>query len=182
MKRAIRKEIKSKLALQPPAERARKSALIKEKLFKLEEFRKAKRVMFYVSTDEEVATKEMIKETLKMGKKVCVPIILEEENRILASEIDESCVLREGPLYGIYQPEERSLRPVDKEGIDVVVVPGVAFDCCNVRLGRGRGYYDRFLKDFPDKTKTIGLAFDFQVVDKLPKDSHDIPVSKIITA
>jgi 5-formyltetrahydrofolate cyclo-ligase len=52
----------------------------------------------------------------------------------------------------------------------------------NVRLGRGHGYYDRFLCGLPDTTKTIGLAFDFQVVDNLPKDSHDIPVWKTITA
>jgi len=181
MKHIIRKEIIGRLRAQGPEERARKSSLIKGKLFKLEEFKKAKRVMFYVSTDEEVSTKEMISETLKMGKKVCVPITFEEEKRIEAGEIDDSCVLRKGP-YGIYQPEGCDIKPVNKEKIDLVVVPGVAFDRCNVRLGRGHGYYDRFLKDLPDSTKTVALAFDFQVVEAVPKDSHDIPVSKIITA
>ena len=64
----------------------------------------------------------------------------------------------------------------------LIIVPGIAFDKNNMRLGRGHGYYDRFLSGIPNKTKTIGLAFDCQVVEDLPKDSHDIPVWKTITA
>ena len=70
---------------------------------------------------------------------------------------------------------------VDAERIGLVIVPGVAFDIKNGRLGRGKGYYDRFLEKLPPGKTTIGLAFDFQIVKDLPKDSHDIPVSKVIT-
>ena len=63
----------------------------------------------------------------------------------------------------------------------MVVVPGVAFDKKNNRLGRGKGYYDRFLKMLPFSTPTIGLAFDFQIVENLPvKEPHDVPVSQVI--
>lgn len=181
MKHRIRKEIRGKLGLQSKEERAEKSALVKEKLFRLEEFKKAECVMFYVSLPEEVDTSEMIGEALKAGKKVCVPITIEDSRSLVASEIDESSILEKGPC-GTRQPKESDLRPVPLEDIDLVVVPGVAFDCCNVRLGRGHGYYDRFLKLLPKDTVTIGLAFDFQLVEGLPKDSHDVPVSKTIAA
>ena len=169
------------MGLQPQGERAEKSRLIKHKFFGLEEFKRAKCVMFYVSLPEEVDTSEMIGEALEMGKRVCVPITLEDSRSIIASEIDGGSVLEKGP-YGIGQPKETDLKAVPLEDIDLVAVPGVAFDCCNVRLGRGHGYYDRFLKLLPKGTPTIGLAFDFQVVDNLPKDSHDVPVSRTITA
>ena len=84
--------------------------------------------------------------------------------------------------FGIFQPRAGHVREVPLEDIDLVIVPGVAFDKYNMRLGRGHGYYDRFLSSLPDRTKTIGLAFDFQVVENLPKDSHDIPVSRTIAA
>jgi 5-formyltetrahydrofolate cyclo-ligase len=123
----------------------------------------------------------MISETLEMGKRVCVPFTLEDSKSIVASEIEDLGVLKPGP-YGIYQPEESRVRPVPLEDIDLVVVPGVAFDSCCIRLGRGHGYYDRFLSALPKDTETIGLAFDFQVLERLPKDPHDVPVSKTITA
>ncbi len=181
MKDSIRKEILKKLIAHPALERAARSRKIKDKLFQEEEFKKAKCVMFYVSTEEEVDTYRMIFEALEMGKRVCVPVILKGLKKIVASEIKGSSALRKGP-HGIYQPKESTINPVSLEDIDLVVVPGVAFDSCNIRLGRGYGYYDRFLCGLKEETKTIGLAFQFQVVDSLPRDSHDIPVSKTITA
>jgi 5-formyltetrahydrofolate cyclo-ligase len=74
------------------------------------------------------------------------------------------------------------VKEVPLEDIDLIIVPGIAFDKKNVRLGRGHGYYDRFLCALPNKTRTVGLAFDFQVVEHLPQDSHDIPVWMTIAA
>ena len=165
-----------------PLAKSRKSDIIKRKLFNGEEFKKAKLVMFYVSLEDEVDTLAMIDEALEMGKRVCVPVILKEEKRLIASEIRDREKELECQHFGICQPKKGFLREVPLEDIDVVIVPGVAFDKSNLRLGRGHGYYDRFLCCLPKRTKTIGLAFDFQVVDALPKDPHDIPVSKLITA
>jgi len=181
MKHAIRKEIRTKLSLLPEEERLRKSELIRVKLFRGREFRDARCVMWYVSTEEEVDTRRMIEETLRMGKRVCVPVVLKGSKKMVVSEIQESDILHKG-CYGIYQPSDSSVDPVPLEEIDLVVVPGVAFDHGNVRLGRGHGYYDRFLCNLPKDVTTIGLAFDVQLVEKLPRDSHDVPVSKTITA
>ena len=182
MKHKIRHEIRSKIKTQSELEKSRKSGIIKDKLFGLEEFKKAKVVMFYVSLKDEVNTLSMIDDAAKTGKRVCVPVILKEEKRLIAGEIKDRVKDLERQHFGIFQPKAGHVREVPFEDIDLVIVPGVAFDKYNMRLGRGHGYYDRFLSSLPDRTTTIGLAFDFQVVDNLPKDSHDIPVSKTIAA
>lgn len=182
MKHKIRKEIKNKLSQYSTLEKAEKSGIIKIKLFNEEEFKKAKVVMFYVSLKDEVDTYLMIDEALKAGKRVCVPVILKEEKRLIAGEIHNRLKDLESQHFGIYQPRQDRVREVPLDDIDLVVVPGVAFDKKNIRLGRGHGYYDRFLSGLPGSAKAIGLAFDFQVLENLPKDPHDIPVSKTITA
>ena len=182
MKHKIRTHIKEKIKTYSVLEKAGKSAIIKDRLFNEEAFKKAKLVMFYVSLKDEVNTLSMIDEAVKMGKRVCVPVILKEEMRLMAGEIKDRAKDLERQHFGIYQPKAGHVREVPLDDIDLVVVPGVAFDRNNVRLGRGHGYYDRFLCCLPKHTRTIGLAFDFQVVEHLPKDSHDIPVTKTITA
>lgn len=182
MKHKIRKEIKEKIKLCSDLEKTRKSGIIKDKLFNEEGFKKAKVVMFYVSLKDEVDTLSMIDEALKVGKRVCVPVIFKEDKRLVAGEIKDRNEDLESQHFGIYQPRQGRVKEVPLHDIDLVVVPGIAFDRNNVRLGRGHGYYDRFLSGLPEKTRTIGLSFDFQVVDSLPRDSHDIPVSKTLTA
>lgn len=181
MKHKIRKEIRDKIKSYSELEKSQKSGIIKNKLFGEEEFKKANVVMFYVSLKDEVDTLSMIDEAIKAGKRVCVPVILKEEKRLIAGGIKDRKEDLESQHFGIYQPRKGHVREVPLEDIDLIVVPGIAFDRKNVRLGRGHGYYDRFLCALPKKTKTIGLAFDFQVVENLPQDSHDIPVWKIVS-
>ena len=181
MKRKIRSEIKNKADGYSELEKLKKSAIIKDRLFKEEEFKKANTVMFYVSLKDEVNTFSMIDEAITAGKRVCVPVILKEDRKLIAGEIKDRKEDLESQHFGIYQPKAGRVKEVPLCDIDLVVVPGMAFDKNNVRLGRGHGYYDRFLCSIPNKTKTIGLAFDFQVLENLPKDSHDIPVWKTIT-
>ncbi len=182
MKHKIRKHIKSILKSYSELEKSTKSDIIKNRLFNEEAFKKAKVVMFYVSLKDEVDTYPMIDEALKAGKRICVPVILKEEKRLIAGEIHNRIKDLESQHFGIYQPRQDRVKEIPLDDIDLVVVPGVAFDKKNIRLGRGHGYYDRFLSGLPKTTKTIGLAFDFQVVENLPQDPHDIPVSRTITA
>lgn len=181
-KASFRKEIKEKLDRQNNEQRLQKSFSIKEKLFQLAEFKRAEYIMFYLATKEEVQTQPMIDEALKIGKKILVPVILKGENRIIASRIEDlKGELAPGP-HGILQPRDVCIRKVPPEKIDLAVVPGLAFDRQNRRLGRGGGYYDRFLVSLPADIPRIGLAFDFQLVEALPALSHDIPVTKAISA
>lgn len=157
-----------KLKTQKEVNRLRKSNLIKKKLFSSKVYKKAKTILFYASFDGEVDTKGMLKQALKAGKRVALPVMVEAKKSIIPSLVfDLHKELGIGP-YGITQPRKDYLRPVDLSDIDLVVVPAVAFDKQGNRLGRGKGYYDRFLKNLPQTTPTIGLAFDFQVAEKLP--------------
>jgi 5-formyltetrahydrofolate cyclo-ligase len=177
-KELIRKETKKKIKSLDKKERSKKSSVIQEKLFILDLFKKANTVMFYFSTEDEVDTERMISEACGMGKRVALPKIVGD--KIQPSLYKEGDKLKKGP-YGIYEPDDKTSRPISEREIDLIVVPGVAFDKRGNRLGRGKGYYDRFLKTAPSTAYTVGIAFDFQVVDNLPTDSQDIPVRKLIT-
>ena len=182
MKYKIRAHIKKLMGTHSELEKSEKSDIIRGKLFKEEMFKKAKVVMFYVSLKDEVDTLPMIDEALKAGKRVCVPVILKEEMKLIAGEIKDRKADLEKQHFGIYQPKKDKVREIPLKDIDLVVVPGIAFDKNNVRLGRGHGYYDRFLSGLHEGTNTIGLAFRFQVLEDLPKQPHDIPVTKTIAA
>jgi 5-formyltetrahydrofolate cyclo-ligase len=138
--------------------------------------------MFYISKGGEVDTIPMIKEAIQRGKKVVVPITLSGEKELAVSLISgNERELEVGP-WGIKQPKRAYIRPINLKNIDVVVVPGLAFDTKNNRLGRGGGYYDCFLKKLPESISTIGLAFDFQIVENLPTASHDTKVQTLLTS
>lgn len=169
------------ISKQNEEERKKKSQIIKRLLFKLKEFKKAKLILFYLSFKGEVDTLPMIKEALKKGKKIAVPICDKKTKKIIPCQIQSlQGVLKEG-CYGILEPKK--FKPIDPEWIDLVIVPGLAFDKdCN-RLGRGLGYYDRFLAQIPITASRIGLAFDFQVLKTLPYlESHDMPINRILFA
>lgn len=183
-KATIRKEVLAKQAGLSKAERKRRSSRISAKLFLCPEFKRAKVIMFYVSKEGEVDTSEMIKAALKSGKEVLVPVTLRKERKLIPSRlIDYDKELGSGP-YGIPQPKAEFIRPVEPDQIDLILVPGLAFDKSGNRLGRGAGYYDRFLLllKVPKETTKIGLAFSFQVLPSLPKKYHDLPVDKVLSA
>jgi len=178
-KEQVRKETLTSLKLQDKDEALKKSKRIKKRLFSLPEFKKAKVVMLYASMADEVSTEEIIDEVLEMGKRVVLPLLVSPD-KIVPKEITSRKKDLEKGSFGIYEPKNCQ-RKVQLGSIDLVIVPGVAFDKKNVRLGRGKGYYDEFLSKLTPGVTTVGLAFDIQIVDILPKDSHDKPVSKVIT-
>ncbi|MCX5716447.1 MAG: 5-formyltetrahydrofolate cyclo-ligase [Candidatus Omnitrophica bacterium] len=180
-KQKLREEILKKLRSQDREELFKKSLLIEEKLFELEEFKKARCVIFYVSFGGEVHTHRMIDESIQMGKLVGVPCVIEgKEDLVISLITDRTRQLERGPL-GIKQPKVGEIKPIQYEDMDLVVVPGVAFDANNNRLGRGKGYYDRFLKKLSHKTTTAGLCFDFQITESVPALPDDIPVRMLLS-
>jgi len=181
LKNAVRKEIKGQLREQTPSLRDEASRRIQEKLISSEEFISARIVMSYVATDTEVDTAYLNRKTLENGKRLVVPVIDVERQEIIAKELESIEDLIKGP-FGIYEPRNGLEKQVTGEEIDLIIVPAIAYDKHNMRLGRGKGYYDRFLsgKGLSRKT-TVGLAFHFQIVNLLPSDSHDMPVSTVIT-
>lgn len=182
-KEALREKMRQKLNCQTGSERRKKSLVIQKKLFAQKDFLASRCVMLYVSKETgEVETGPVIKKALKMGKKVALPVTLVREKRIAPvylTGLREG--LRKGP-YGIYEPRKsKSKRQVKLKDIDLVIVPGLCFDRNNNRLGRGQGYYDRFLERLPDGTPRIGLGFRFQLLKKIPTTKNDISLTKVIT-
>ncbi len=173
----IRSKILLKLKLQKEADRNRKSRRIKEKLLKAAVFKKAKKVMFYVAFGGEVETTEMIKEARKSGKIIAVPVCMANRISIRPCILNYNAGLIKGP-YGVLEPAVKRYLSLDE--LDLVIVPGVAFDKKGNRLGRGKGCYDSFLKKIPRDTPSIGLAFDFQILPSLPTEAHDVGVQQVL--
>lgn len=180
-KQALRKLMLTRLRNQKEEQAEKRSLKIKEKLFKLKVFKQAKIVMFYLALKDEVGTRLMIEEAIALGKRVAVPTCDIRHKKILPCLVTglEAKDFKRG-AYCIDEP--RCKRPVAPEKIDLCIVPGVAFDAEGNRLGRGLGYYDRFLSAIPADTPKIGLAFRFQVLKHLTSLPHDISVDKVLFA
>jgi len=178
-KRQIRSKILFKLQSQKEEIRNRKSKVISKKLLRRAVYKKAKIVMFYLSKNREVNTQEMISAALAQGKVIAVPVVDRKTNMITPCKIGLGTRFTVGQ-YGILEPVKKCR--IAPEKIGLVVVPGVAFDKKGSRLGRGKGYYDRFLASLPGSVPRIGLAFDFQILPYLPVYPHDLSVDSIISA
>lgn len=180
VKASMRKEVTQKRDSLSRKDIFEKSRSIKSKLFKLPEFIKSDTVSFFVNFKSEVETVNMIEESIKMGKRVIVPVVVSGQKDLLLSELKSLDELYPSK-FGILEPESMFIRPVDEREIEVLITPGVAFDEEGFRIGYGGGYYDRLIKKLPDRCKTIALAFEIQMVDRVPREEHDMKVHMIIT-
>lgn len=154
---------------------AEKSQNIALRLLELKEYKDAQRVLFYVSTPEEVDTHFLIQEALNQGKEVFAPKIKDEKVWICPLHSYED--LKPGH-FGILEPCEPA-SPTHPAEMDLILVPGIVFDRRGHRIGYGKGHYDRLLKD--TKGFTVGLAFDDQIIEEIPNEAHDIPLDLILT-
>ena len=179
MKKDIRSTILKKRGSMPLLEVQKKSKLIKEQIFQMQEFREAKTILFYVSYDNEVDTHEMIKESLGMKKQVVVPKTDMKNRTIICSSLTKWDDLLSG-AYNILEPRQECVNEVSPESIDLMIIPGVAFDCQGNRIGHGMGYYDRLLQK-KMSAHCVGLAFELQIVESIPSEKHDVKVEKIVT-
>ena len=131
-------------------------------------------VMAYYSLPDEVCTRQLLDELVDDGKIVLLPKVLDDETMEL-HRYQSSADLREGAFH-IMEPVGEAF--TDFEKIDIVLVPGMAFDAAGHRLGRGRGYYDRFLMAHPHFWK-VGVCFPFQRVPEVPKELHDVCMNEV---
>lgn len=181
-KNSIRSSILARLRSQTKRERRQKSQEIKRRLFKTDCFKAAHTIMFYVSLGYEVDTWGMIEEALKLGKRVMVPVTVKRTKRLIPSEITGPTRQLRKSNFGVYEPKQEHIKAVPLDAIDMVIVPGIAFDRKGNRIGHGKGYFDRFLKGLPKKIPTFGLGFSFQLLDRIKTLRWDRPVTMVITA
>lgn len=181
LKKEIRKkilEIKNALSTEIIQEKSRR---IFEELKKKDFYSNANNVMLYISFGSEVMTRPIIDDLLSRGKRVFIPVTVPATKALIVSELKDYEEDLQVGHFGVMEPKEEALRPVEPNILDLVIVPGVAFDQRGYRIGYGGGYYDRFLPRLPEKTTTVSLAFDMQLIDEVPISQYDIPVQYILT-
>lgn len=178
-KKIIRKEILNKRKSLEENQHKIFSDNIINSILNSSHYKDAKTIMTFISFSDEVDTHDFIKKSIKIGKKIVVPITFPETKELKPSEVKDFNELELG-YYDILTPKEEFIRYIDPREIDLVIVPGVAFDRSGYRVGYGGGYYDRFLSKLPNVVK-IAIAFDLQIMDKVPREDFDIPVDYIFT-
>ena len=174
-KKELRFKIKQLKRELPEEVKQREVSVVNEELEQHSSFKDATHILMYWAMADEMSTREFILKWYR-HKKIYLPVVKGDDLEIFLFEGEDSLVA--GEKYGIPEPAGEKL--LDESKLDVVIVPGVAFDNQNNRMGRGAGYYDRILKRLPT-AKKIGLAFGFQMIDEVPVEPHDIPMDVVIT-
>ena len=155
------------------------SRKIEENLFSCEDFLNRDSVLYYLSFEKEVRTDDMIARSLKFGKKVYVPRVVEAENKLEICEIESLETGFQVNGFGIREPS--GVPAASPTKIDAIVTPGLAFDSTGGRIGFGGGYYDRLFMELPVNSLRLGVAYDFQIVDSLHQDVWDKKLHKVFT-
>lgn len=171
-KNTLRKEIRAEKKSRTKNELYQQSANVMQQLSVHPQFLKAKTVMLYASLPDEVQTLEFI-EQWRSKKRIILPVV--DGDDIIPTALDENIQLKNGE-FNILEPQNQAY----KGNFDLIIVPGMAFDRQGHRLGRGKGYYDRFLSNYSNVYK-IGLCFDFQLVENVPCEKHDQVMDEIIS-
>jgi len=158
----------------PESEQLSQSQIILDKIEDLPIFQKASYVLLYWSIDNEVCTHHFVSKW-KERKIILLPAI-SEDTLILKKYTGRMKTLKTRTMK-LFEPVGKQLHAIDK--IDLAIVPGLAFDNNNNRLGHGKGFYDKLLKDM--NAYKIGICFDFQKLRSVPTNEHDIKMDLVIT-
>lgn len=176
-KKQIRKVIREKRRALSKTERQNKNEAIRKNLEHASLFQQAQTVLCYLSTPEEVDTHALIQSHLHK-KTIAVPSMQKDTHDLRLIHLTDWNDLAPNAT-GILEVQTPDAPTIDENTIDLTLVPGVAFDRSGHRIGYGKGYYDRLLK----RTTGIhiGLAYDCQLVEKIPHEPHDVAVDHIVT-
>jgi len=178
-KQVIRERILKLRAAADPGELARHGAEIAGRVKLLPQWRAAGFVCSYVASKlGEVATLPLIESALAERKRVCVPVIDRRDRGLYLVEVTSLEGFVPGP-FGILEPAAGRRLPPAELPWDLALVPGLAFDRLGRRIGFGKGYYDRLLSE--RAAPRIGLAFSFQLIQRVPTLPHDVPVDLVVT-
>jgi len=181
-KAAIREQARKNRVAQPDKDAV--SGRIVSAFMALPEYATAKTVLFYVDAASEVRTRHSLPEALGQGKRIVVPYCIVETNELELILLEDMSELIEG-AYRILEPkpELRGLpqKRVEPRDIDLVMVPGTAFDPAGGRMGQGKGYYDRLLAQVRADAPLVGIAFECQIFPEIPVAPHDVFMDYVLT-
>jgi 5-formyltetrahydrofolate cyclo-ligase len=174
-KKSIRSEVRRRIKLMSDEEKQRNAATIFAKVETAAAFANANCIALFVAMWDEVPTTEVLERWRAMGKKVVVPRVEGDIMRYYDYHPDKMAV----GAFGIIEPTGED--EVSAEAIDLMIVPARAFTPKGDRLGRGGGFYDKYMALSGFRAVRYGVAFSCQIFDSLPTDPHDIPVEAVFT-
>lgn len=178
-KTELRQRIRTMLSGIPRDQRASRSLRACQRLFELREYAKSEVIMIFLSLSDEVDTSPLVLRSWQDRKRILAPKISWNQRRLIPIEIRSLTEDLTVSSLGVREPATGIPFPIGL--IDLVIVPSLAIDGVGQRLGRGRGFYDRFLAHPEFQGKTCALAFDEQFVDDVPVGPHDKPIDMIVT-
>lgn len=176
IKKELRKELKAKR--KNIEKKAQSDEFIRENLICSDLYLEAKQVLFYAALDDEINIDECIIDALMLGKKAALPVCTDEDGNMDFYYINSMDDLKSG-FFGVREPDINKCKKVTDFSVSICVVPAIAYDKSGYRLGYGKGYYDRFLKN--NSLISVGLCYNELIEDNLPVDEYDISVNYIIT-
>ena len=179
-KSLLRNKLRQNVSRIGILERKRKSLRILKQLLHTQAFRNSQNILTYVSLGGEVETEAFIQKSLAAGKNIFAPRVSSKRGEMEIFRVRHpSHDLKKG-FKGIPEPRKKLSAQVNPRDLDLILVPGLGFDRQGRWLGRGGGYFDRFLKQAV-KAKKIGLAFREQILKKIPEAIHDVSVDQVLT-
>jgi 5-formyltetrahydrofolate cyclo-ligase len=175
-KRELRNRMRSVRAVLPASARAERSRAAAESVMKLAEYANAQTIIGFCAIQKEIDPGDLLAQARASGKTVGLPRVVEDVLEL--REYRDVSELEEG-AFGVMEPVA-SAPVIAADSVDLVIVPGLAFDARGHRLGYGRAFYDRLL---PQMTRAfrVGFAYDFQFMMELPNDAHDVPMHAVVT-
>ena len=174
-KKSIRGEVRRRIKLMSEEEKQSSAAVIFAKVEATEAFARANCIALFVAMWDEVPTTEVLERWRNMGKRIVVPRVEGDIMRYYDYHPDKMAV----GAFGIVEPTGND--EVWADAIDLMIVPARAFTPEGDRLGRGGGFYDKYLEEHPHH-KLVALCYPFQMFDHLDVEAHDIPVDQVIAA
>ncbi len=158
------------------------SRSITDRVMQMPEYQSAHCIMWYIDVRDEARTRHALDEAIASDKRIVIPYCVDDELELFHLEsMDE---LATG-MYKILEPREDlrevAAKRVDVSELDLIIVPGVAFDARGGRTGHGKGYYDKLLENAKPETPLVSLAFECQIFDEIPMQDHDIYMDKVVT-
>ncbi|MDH3584984.1 MAG: 5-formyltetrahydrofolate cyclo-ligase [Phycisphaerae bacterium] len=178
-KKTLRHTLRRRLRSLDPQTRQQASVEAARHLTGTDLFARARVIMVFLPLSDEIDARPVVRTALEAGKTVAVPRVTQERGRMRPVEVRSLDEPMDVDAHGVASP--RRGQELVLATIDLVVVPGLGFDRGGGRLGRGAGYYDRFLADPRLAATSCGLAFETQLVPELPQEDHDIRVDMLVT-
>ncbi len=184
-KSRLRKHYLALRAQISPDDAARKSLAVARAVLSLPDYRSARTVMAYSALPGEVEAGAIISAALGEGKRVCLPKVRRPprhlRQELVACLVDDYPGDLEPGAFGVLEVPDGREMVIPPAEIDLMLIPGLAFDLCGIRLGYGAGYYDRFLADPAVRATTVGVCFMVQLAQILPRAPHDRKVQYVVT-